>query len=106
MSKKDSIDSTYLGKYIIVRTHSAGVFAGVLAKKEGTEIVLDEARRLFFWQAKKSISLSAVANYGIVERGSKLPAPVKNIWLQPIEMIPTTKESEKSIRECEEVEAE
>ena len=36
------------GDYVIVRTYSAGVFAGTLVRREGKEVELKDARRL--WQ--------------------------------------------------------
>jgi hypothetical protein len=35
------------GKYVIVRTYSAGVFAGNLQSRDGKEVVLTDARRLW-----------------------------------------------------------
>ena len=34
------------GRYVIVRTYSAGVFAGVLKSRVGKEVVLSQTRRL------------------------------------------------------------
>ena len=36
-----------LKPYVIVRTHSAGVFAGTLQSRSGKEVVLTRARRLW-----------------------------------------------------------
>ena len=38
-----------IGKYVIVRTYSAGVFAGTLKIKDGKEVELIDARRLWLW---------------------------------------------------------
>ena len=35
-------------KYVIVRTYSAGVFAGYLESKENKNLILSHARRLWF----------------------------------------------------------
>ena len=35
--------------YVIVRTYSAGVFAGTLESRKGKEVVLSAARRLWYW---------------------------------------------------------
>ena len=37
------------GDYVIVRTCSAGVFAGTLASRIGQEVTLKNARRLWYW---------------------------------------------------------
>ena len=47
-------------KYVIVRTYSAGVFAGYLAKEEGQEVVLHKARRLWKWSGAASLSQLAM----------------------------------------------
>jgi hypothetical protein len=54
-----------IGKYVIIRTYSAGVWAGTLAQKAGNEVILSDARRLYYWKANEGISLSAVAVYGV-----------------------------------------
>jgi hypothetical protein len=36
--------------YVIVRTYSAGVFAGYIESRNGQEVVMRSARRLWCWQ--------------------------------------------------------
>jgi len=43
-------------KYVIVRTHSAGVFAGELKSRNGKEVDLNNARRLWYWYGAASLS--------------------------------------------------
>jgi hypothetical protein len=45
-----------VGDYIICRTYSAGVFAGTLVKREGREVTLSNARRLWYWEGAASFS--------------------------------------------------
>ena len=47
-------------KYVIVRTYSAGVFAGTLVSRTGQEVVLRNARRLWFWSGAASLSQLAM----------------------------------------------
>jgi hypothetical protein len=47
-------------KNVIVRTYSAGVFAGVLKSRKGREVVLTNARRLYYWSGAASLSQLAV----------------------------------------------
>lgn len=101
----DVLSSEFIGRYVIIRTYSAGVFAGVVYKKDKDEIILNEARRLYHWHAKQSISLSAVAKYGILQEESKISAPIDKHWVMAIEIIPCSKEAEKSIRGAAIVEA-
>ena len=77
-----------LGQYVLVRTYSAGVWAGTLSKKSGNEVILKDARRLWAWTAKEGISLSAVAVFGIDESSSRIAGPVPMVWLEAIEIIP------------------
>jgi hypothetical protein len=76
-----------VGEKRLVRTYSAGVWFGLVAEKDGGEIILTNARRLWQWKAKAGISLSGVALSGVEESGSRIAAPVAAVWLQPIELI-------------------
>lgn len=93
------VASGFLGEYVIVRTYSAGVHAGVLVEKSGTEVVIANARRLWRFQVPKgkSISLSAVAVDGIDCARSKIPNAVPLIWLDAIEIIPASDTARSSI---------
>jgi len=84
--------------YVIVRTNSAGVFAGNLKSKNGQEVVLLSARRLWYW--KGAATLSQLAVDGVSEPNScKFPCEVEEITLtQAIEIIPCTKKAQQSIR--------
>ena len=95
-----------IGKSVIIRTYSAGVWFGTLSQKAGNEVVLTNARRLWRWWAKESISLSAVANYGIIEEKSKIAPAVEGVWLEAIEIIPTTEIATKSISGAKDAKAE
>ena len=88
--------SSMIGKKCIVRTYSAGVHFGEVVEKEGTEVILKNARRLWYWKAKQSISLSAVAKYGL-DSESKIAPLVPQIWLDAIELIPVTEDIAKNI---------
>lgn len=93
-----------IGKKCIVRTCSAGVWFGEISEKAGNEVIVKNARRMWYWKAKKSISLSAVALYGITSE-SKIAPPVESVWLEAIELIPTTDSSTSSIEGAAHVEA-
>ena len=87
----------FIGEYVIIRTYSAGVFAGTLEQKAGKEVILSNARRLWRWHAKEGVSLSSVAVHGINTSKSKICEPVDSIWLEAIEIIPTSKKSQEAI---------
>ena len=48
---------------VIVRTYSAGVFAGTLARKDGKEVELTNARRLWYWRGAASLSQLATVGF-------------------------------------------
>ena len=84
-------------KHVIVRTYSAGVFAGYLEKRTGQEVVLRQARRLWYWVG--AASLSQLAADGVSNQGKcKFPVEVDKIeLLQAIEIIETTEKARQSI---------
>jgi len=87
------------GKYVIVRTYSAGVFAGNIKSRKRQEVVLNDARRIWYWTG--AASLSQLANEGTkTPTTCKFPAPVKEVLLlNAIEILDVTKAAEKSIKE-------
>jgi len=97
--------NSMIGKKVIIRTYSAGVHYGELSEKVGNEVILKNARRMYQWWAKKSISLSGVALYGVKHEKSKICPPVDSIWLEAIEIIPCTDEAIESLNGAPHVEA-
>lgn len=86
-----------VGRKAIIRTYTAGVFFGEIVEKSGKEVIIKNARRLYYWKTKnKGISLSEVANSGLAD-DSKVCAPVELIWLEAIELIPCSKDAIKNI---------
>jgi len=85
--------------YVIVRTYSAGVFAGELKSREGQEVILVNARRLWFWDGAASLSQLAVE--GVKKpKNCKFAMPVSSVTLlQVIEILNVTPEAKKNISE-------
>ena len=79
---------------------------GKLDKKSGNEVILKNARRMWYWHAAESISLSAVALYGINQDKSKIVAAVPAVWLEAIELIPASDKAVTSIEGAPNVKAE
>jgi len=97
--------NSMIGKKCIFRSYSSGVHFGELAEKDGKEVIIKNARRLWYWKTtNKGISLSEVALAGLA-KDSKVCAPVDAIWLEAIEIIPCTKEATKSIEAADEYKA-
>lgn len=84
-------------KYVIVRTYSAGVFAGELVSRKGQEVVLKNARRIWYW--KGAASLSQLATDGTSAPSEcKFPCVVDRVeLLQAIEILDVTDKARKSI---------
>jgi len=74
-----------IGKFVIVRTYSAGVHFGTLESQNGKEITLTEAGRIWSW--KGANTLHEIANSG-VGKGSRVSelAPVVSLT-EAIEVI-------------------
>jgi len=91
------MDSYWIGKKVIVRTYSAGVHYGKIRLKSGSEVILEDSRRLWYWKTtNKGISLSEIANAG-VNKESKVCQCVSLIWLDAIELIVCQPEAINSI---------
>lgn len=100
-----TLDSFAVGQTVIIRTYSAGVWFGTLKQKSKNEVILIEARRMWWWHCKESISLSGVVAYGINRDKSKIAPPVPYVWLEAIEIMPITGDAAKSIMEADIVQA-
>lgn len=85
-------------KYVIVRTYSAGVFAGELESRNGQEVVLRNARRIWYWAG--AASLSQLAMEGTSKPlECKFPCEVDRVeLLQAIEILDVTQNAKESIK--------
>lgn len=85
--------------YVLVRTYSAGVFVGYLKSRQGKEVVLKHARRIWFWAGAASLSQLAMEGTSNPEE-CKFPCEVDEITLtEAIEIIIMTEKARKSISE-------
>lgn len=81
-----------IGDFVLIRTYSAGVHFGTLFEKDGKEVTLINARRLWSWTG--ALSLSEIANKGLDLKNSKISVAVEAITLT--EATEIIKVSEKS----------
>ena len=83
--------------YVIVRTRSAGVFAGQLKRREGMEAEVLNARRLWYWSG--AASLSELSVKGVKNPSEcKFPCEVPSVvLLEVIEILPVSDEARQSI---------
>jgi hypothetical protein len=90
----------FVGRYCILRCHSAGVHAGVLVSQTGDQAVLRDARRLWSWRANAGVALSGLAVHGL--KSGKVDTKVSDIALTGvIETIPCSPLAEASINAAE-----
>jgi len=96
--KKDSLPKLDESGYVIVRTYSAGVFVGHIKERNGQEVVMQNARRLWFWDG--AASLSQLAMDGVSKpQNCKFPCEVAEITLlNVIEIINCSEKAVKSIK--------
>ena len=86
-----------IGKVCMVRTYTAGVFAGEVVSRDGKEFVLKDARRIWYWSGAASLSQLAMEGTSDPEN-CKFPAPVEHVLLtEVIEVIPMTAKAIESI---------
>ena len=84
-------------EYCMVRTFSAGVFAGYIESRNGKEAVLRNARRIWYWEGAASLSELATRGTSRPEN-CKFPVAVDKVILtEVVEIIPITAEAKASI---------
>ena len=101
-----SIDDFCINRSVVVRSGDAGIWCGTLKRKDGDEVVLENARRMWSCWCAESISLSAIVVYGINQRRSRICAPVPEVWMQVEEIMPISGKPLESIMEAEIAKAE
>ena len=84
-------------EYKMVRTYSAGVFFGVIESRTGQEVVMRNARRIWYWAG--AASLSQLATEGTKSpQDCKFPCAVDRVeLLQVIEILDVTQQAKDSI---------
>lgn len=86
-------------QYYLVRCEAASVFAGYIKERNGREVTMTEARRIWYWDG--AASLSQLAMEGVKKPGScKFAMPLKEVvLLDAIEIMPMTKEAERNVKD-------
>jgi hypothetical protein len=94
---KDQEKSKKYEGYKIVRTDSAGVFAGYIESMNGQHVVMKNARRIWYWEGAASLSQLAMEGTKKPEE-CKFPCEVDRVeLLQVIEILDVTDKAKKSI---------
>ena len=95
-----------IGKKCIIRTYSAGVWFGTVTEKDGAEVIIKNARRLWRWHTNNNgISLASVALTGVNASESKIEPAVPAIWLEAIELLPCERSAIESLERCPDAKA-
>ena len=84
-------------KKVIIRADRAGVFFGTLREKNGNEVTLTNARRLWYWDGAASISQLAVDGTYAPANCKFTVAVPEIIILGVIEIIPCAEKAIQSI---------
>ena len=66
--------------FVLVRTYSAGVHCGTLVARQGAEVTLSNARRLWRWRGANT--LHEVAIRGVDSAWTRISEPVSEILLR------------------------
>ena len=91
-----------LGKKVIVRANGAGVFFGTLKKKNGDEVTLNNARKLWYWEGAAAVEELAL-NGTQTPNDCKFTVFVDEICIMNVlQILPCTEESIKSIESTKE----
>ena len=86
-------------QYVIVRSNLAGVFCGTLENKNGTEVVLTNARKIYRWQGAYTVEDIAVK--GLNVNTSQITVPVEKIIIDDVcQVLPTTDAAQKILTEA------
>lgn len=83
--------------YVMVRTNSAGVFCGYMKERNGQEVTLLKARRIWYWEG--AATLSQLAQEGTKKpKECKFPCEVNEVLLlDAVEILNVTEGAQKSI---------
>lgn len=88
--------------YSLIRTYSAGVHFGIIAERNGKEVTLQNARRIWYWEGAASLSQMAVDGVSKPTK-CKFSVTVPKICLtEAIEIIDCTEKAVKCILEVPE----
>ncbi|MCM1276036.1 MAG: hypothetical protein NC299_11855 [Lachnospiraceae bacterium] len=82
--------TSFIGKYCIIRSDRAGVFAGTVAEHEGQSVILKDVRRLWYWDGAAS-DFQISVDGSTAPENCKFTMPVETLALfDVIEILPAT----------------
>lgn len=87
-----------MSEYSIVRGEASSCFFGKVARQEGREVEIHEARRLWWWEGANDLSELAVLGTAKPQDCKFSVAVDSLVMLDACEIIPCTEDAEKSIK--------
>jgi hypothetical protein len=75
-----------MNNYVLIRTYSAGVHVGEMVSRDGKEVVLKNARRIWSWHGRNTLNEIAALGVGKGSRVSQ-PSPGTVTLTEAIEII-------------------
>lgn len=88
-------------KKVIVRADRAGVFFGEIKERNGSEVVMTNVRRLWYWDGAASLSQLAVDGVSKPQNCKFTVTVEELVILGVIEIIPCTQKAIDSINSVE-----
>lgn len=88
-----------MDKHYIIRGDRSGVFFGHIAQRDGREVTITDARRLWYWDGAASLSQLALEGVKAPENCRFTVTVPELVILDAIELIPCSDEAVKSINE-------
>ena len=99
--KTSTVPSVDGMEYKMVRTYRAGVFVGYVESRDGSTVVLRNARRIWYWEGAASLSQLAMEGTSKPDK-CKFPCEVDRVeLLGVIEILDVTATAKKSIDSVE-----
>jgi hypothetical protein len=86
LQSQPAATTQHAGAHVLIRTYSAGVHFGTMQSRNGREVTLTNARRIWSWTGANTLSEIALRGVG---SGSKVSDAVPSITLtEAIEIVP------------------
>lgn len=82
--------------YYVVRADRAGVFFGKIKKNKGTSVIMEDVRKIFYWQGAAAVE--QISQDG-VNKDSKLTVSIPEMEIaNPIQIIPCTEKATEILK--------
>lgn len=88
-----------LNAYVVVRCHWSGVQFGKLIQRNGQEVLLKRARRIWSWKGANTISELVTTGPAYADTYVSEPLPY-HLLLDAVEVVPCTAEAKAVLLQC------